>query len=191
MTYFYMGDIMLFPTVWAPEGFLPCDGRQLDTNKYQALFSLIGNMYGGDLKTYFNLPDFRGRAPVCASPEFPNGSKAGQEKNTLTLDNLPGHTHDVSEDIFLHFEASADPATLHRPYDGCYLAKTTNSANKFVKLYSDPGAYTDIKLEAETTDIVFTDTPSGQKKPQSYSNMQPFLAVGFYICVDGIYPPRS
>jgi microcystin-dependent protein len=52
-------------TVW-PTGYLPCDGRLLPVQKYQALFSLIANMYGGDAMTTFGLPKL--------DPPFPAGT---------------------------------------------------------------------------------------------------------------------
>jgi microcystin-dependent protein len=48
-----------------PNGWLPCDGRQLSRVDYAALFAAIGNYWGaGDGSTTFNLPDLRGYATV-------------------------------------------------------------------------------------------------------------------------------
>jgi len=60
----YVGEIRLFAFNYAPEGWLLCQGQQVSVNQYQALFALIGTLYGGDGNNTFNLPDLRGRVPI-------------------------------------------------------------------------------------------------------------------------------
>ncbi|MBN1343650.1 MAG: tail fiber protein [Phycisphaerae bacterium] len=62
----FIGLIIPWPMNWAPQNWLPCDGRLLQIVNYQALFSLIWNQFGGDGRVTFALPDLRGRAPVGA-----------------------------------------------------------------------------------------------------------------------------
>lgn len=62
----FLAQIMLFAGTFTPKGWLPCDGRELPIGGNEALFSLIGTMYGGDGQRTFALPDLRGRAPVGA-----------------------------------------------------------------------------------------------------------------------------
>ena len=59
-----IGEIKMFAGNFAPRGWAFCDGQILPINQNQALFSILGTMYGGDGRTTFALPDFRGRAPV-------------------------------------------------------------------------------------------------------------------------------
>ena len=59
----YIGEIILFSGKTIPEGFMPCDGRLLEVQKWQALYSIIGNIYGGDNRK-FALPDLRSRIPI-------------------------------------------------------------------------------------------------------------------------------
>lgn len=65
---FYMdyliGQITLFPYSFIPYGWLPCNGTLLPVNQYQALFSLIGNKFGGDGVTNFALPNMQGAEPI-------------------------------------------------------------------------------------------------------------------------------
>lgn len=63
MEYDFIGEIMLFAFNWAPEYTLPCDGRILNIRENQALFSLLGAVYGGDGVSTFALPDLRGAQP--------------------------------------------------------------------------------------------------------------------------------
>jgi microcystin-dependent protein len=57
-----LGQLALLPFSWSPKGWMPCDGRMLPINQFQALFSLIGTTYGGDGQTTFALPNLKGPA---------------------------------------------------------------------------------------------------------------------------------
>jgi microcystin-dependent protein len=70
----YIREITLMAAGTIPNGWVPCDGRSLSVNSYSSLYSLIGNIYGGDTSN-FNIPDLRG------------------EHVSLTKSNLPTHTH--------------------------------------------------------------------------------------------------
>ena len=59
-----LGQIQLFPFSFAMYGWCTCEGQVLQITQNQALFSLIGNTYGGDGRTTFQLPDLRGAEPV-------------------------------------------------------------------------------------------------------------------------------
>ena len=52
----FLGSIVLVAFNFAPQGFLPCDGRELSVNQNSALYSLLGTMYGGNGTTTFALP---------------------------------------------------------------------------------------------------------------------------------------
>ena len=77
-----VGQVFLFAGDYPPEGALPADGQQLQISQHTALFSLLGNRYGGDGRTTFALPDLRDVAPrsaggtpvsyfVCLSGQYP------------------------------------------------------------------------------------------------------------------------
>ena len=59
-----MGEICTFAFNFCPQGFVPADGRLLQVNQYQALFSLLSNTFGGDGRSTFGVPDLRGRVAV-------------------------------------------------------------------------------------------------------------------------------
>lgn len=78
---FFMGSIIQWPMDRAPEGWKLCDGQLLPIIQYQALYSLIGNKYGGDGRTNFALPDLRGRSAnpaaamnyiICIDGRYPD-----------------------------------------------------------------------------------------------------------------------
>lgn len=80
-----LGEVKMFAGNFAPRGWALCDGQLLAISQNQALFSLLGTMYGGDGRTTFALPDLRGRAPIHAGngPGLTPkriGEKGGKEK---------------------------------------------------------------------------------------------------------------
>lgn len=100
----FISMILPWPTTYAPYQWSYCAGQQTSVTQNQALYALLGNIYGGDSQgTYFNLPDLRGRViigstdmggiPSWVSGAYPLASTGGIEINELTSDKLPFHTH--------------------------------------------------------------------------------------------------
>lgn len=104
----FLGTILAWPIEYAPQDWVFCDGRSLNISQYTALFALIGTQYGGDGKTYFKVPDLRGRvvlgaygqAPLTSQPLSKTGGAesvtttgTGSTGIVLTTANLPAHTH--------------------------------------------------------------------------------------------------
>lgn len=85
----FLGEIRPFSFGHAPRGWATCDGQLLPINQNQALFALLGTMYGGDGRTTFALPDLRGRAAMHIAQAHPQGQSAGTETVTLTVAQLP------------------------------------------------------------------------------------------------------
>jgi microcystin-dependent protein len=77
-------------------GWLKCDGRALSVATYNILFQAIGYQFGGSGNT-FNLPDAQGRVPGAIGTSTGNnwnlGDVSGQETHTLTIAQMPAHTH--------------------------------------------------------------------------------------------------
>lgn len=174
----FVGEIRLFPIDWAPDGWLPCDGRSLPVGPNSILFSLIGTEFGGDGVNTFNLPDLRGRVPVSqgvnplASPpvSYKVGSYGGLESVALTAAQVPPHTHDV--------RAVAAPATTAAVVSGGndLLAEPEASRN----LYAQTGAFA----------ALAADSVSRAGGGAAHDNMQPSLVLNFCICTVGVYPRR-
>src|ERR1044071_4792956 len=89
----FMGEIRIMSFNFAPQGWARCNGQLLPINQNQALFSLLGTTYGGNGQTNFALPDLRGRTPLHFGSQFSLGSQGGQEAHTLTMAEMPTHTH--------------------------------------------------------------------------------------------------
>src|SRR4028118_2441662 len=89
----FIGELRLFAFSFAPRGWAFCNGQLLPVNQNQALFALLGAMYGGDGQTTFGLPDLRSRTPIHVGAGFIQGQSGGEENHTLTVQEMPAHTH--------------------------------------------------------------------------------------------------
>src|ERR1700751_5587489 len=89
----YVGEIRMFAGNFAPAGWMFCEGQLLQIAQFETLFNLIGTTYGGDGRSTFALPDLRGRLPIHQGSGFPLGSNGGVETVTLTVSQIPAHTH--------------------------------------------------------------------------------------------------
>ena len=95
----YTGSVDFFAGNFAPENWCLCNGQILNIGNYAALYSIIGDFYGGDGRVTFRLPDMQGRVPIGAGTNKQSnttyyiGSKDGLEKVQLTVQELPAHNH--------------------------------------------------------------------------------------------------
>lgn len=175
----YIGEIRMFGGNFSPGAWNFCDGSLQSIAVYTALFSIIGTTYGGDGQSTFALPDFRGRIPVGTGngpglPVYELGQTGGHETATLTNQTMPMHTHPTTISIRIPAYSEtggADP-------NGAILSSLTNA-------YTDQA--TDSSLNAFTSPV--TLQPVGQGVP--FSVMQPYLALNYIICMEGIFPSRN
>ncbi|MGE6228492.1 phage tail protein [Paenibacillus chitinolyticus] len=162
----FLGEIRLFANNYAPRGWAFCEGQALAINTNQALYSLLGTIYGGDGVRTFCLPDLRGRVPIHVSPTTPLGQSAGEAAHTLTINEMPEHTHQVS--------ASGNAASAVTPANNVWADETA--------LYA-PLSTATVSMNAGALSV------AGQSQP--HNNMQPYLVANFAIAVTGIYPSRN
>jgi microcystin-dependent protein len=166
----FVGEIRMFAGNFAPRGWAFCDGQLLAVSQNDALFSLLGTVYGGDGRTTFGLPDLRGRVPLHAGhgPGLSNrrlGAKGGEEKVTLTVNQLPSHTHKL--------QGTTANAAQGSPQN-TYLGTATF----------------DYLTEFEVPQNFASDAITHIGGSRSHTNLMPFLCIHFIIALFGIYPSR-
>lgn len=126
---FPVGSIFMFGGSSAPDGWLLCDGSEVNRSTYSDLFTAIGETFGiGDGSTTFNLPDFQGRSPVgvgSGSGLTPRalGDSGGEEEHQLSVSEMPAHRHnlsdnDVSGEIAGRSGRSDTPTPYYTDYEG-------------------------------------------------------------------------
>ena len=169
----FIGEIRMFAGTFAPRNWAYCDGTLLQVSQYDALFSLLGTIYGGDGRTTFGLPDLRGRIPIHAGsgPGLTTrslGAKSGAETETLTANQLPSHTHQLV--------ATSSAGDSNDP-TGRQLAVPVND-----------NFYT-AETNADTT--LTSEAVANTGGSASVSNLMPTLCVHFIIALLGIYPSRT
>ena len=170
----FVGEIRMFAGNFAPRGWAYCDGQLLAVSQNDALFSLLGTIYGGDGRTTFGLPEMRGRIPLHqgTGPGLSNrrlGSKNGGEKVTLTTNQLASHTHDFNANT-----AAADAKTPQ----GKVLANPDGTTVRF---------YNPVDQTKDLAPTSIVNNGGGQP----HTNMMPTLCIHFIIALSGIYPSRN
>ncbi|MDZ5623245.1 phage tail protein [Nocardioides bizhenqiangii] len=168
----YIGEIRMFGGNFEPNGWRFCNGRAMSIAENDILFQLIGDRYGGDGVTTFNLPDLRGRVPIHQGAR-PGGSTyilgqtGGVEEVTLTINQIPIHTHPA-----VGAAVTGDQTSLNN-------ALPANSVTITPYLNTAP-------------DAAFNPAavnPTGGSQP--HENRQPFLCINFIISLFGVYPSQT
>lgn len=177
MSDYFMGEIRMFPWNWPPQNWALCNGALLSVQQNAALFSLLGNTYGGDAQATFALPNLQGRAALGVGSTYDWGETGGEETVSLSPVQTPAHTHPCV--------AANEPATIGQPGTN-YLAYPVFNASTPtpVNLYASPTA-------ANLTQLDPNSVSAFAGGVQGHDNMQPFLAMNYCIAMEGIYPPRS
>ena len=91
----FLSEIRIMSFQFAPKGWAMCNGQLLPINQNQALFSLLGTTFEGDGSANFALPDLRGRTPIHTGAGHTLGERGGEQAHTLSINELPAHTHIV------------------------------------------------------------------------------------------------
>ena len=156
----YVGEIRMFAGNFAPAGWMFCEN--------ETLFNLIATTYGGDGQSTFALPDLRGRIPVHMGNGVNLAESGGAEAVTLTVQQIPAHSHPAL-------------ATLTQ-------ATETSPANAVVA-ESRPGSvqfFQDVPNVNMAGNMIAAVGGS-----QPHANFQPYLCINFIISLFGIFPSQT
>jgi microcystin-dependent protein len=158
----FLSEIRVMSFQFAPKGWALCNGQLLPINQNQALFSLLGTTFGGDGRVNFALPDLRGRTPIHVGSGHTLGERGGEQAHTLSIAELPTHTH----------VAQASPSDANAP------AAANGVLGTALNLYR----------AADNLTSLNAGTVANAGGSQAHLNMQPFLTLSFCIALQGIFP---
>jgi microcystin-dependent protein len=159
----FMGELRLMSFNFAPKGWAECNGQLLPINQNQALYSLLGTMYGGDGRVNFGLPDLRGRVPIHLSSSYNQGQKLGEEFHTLTTSEMPAHNHLI--------QASSQEGNQAAPV---ILAGSENTYRS-----------------ADQLTIIHPATLQKTGGSQAHENRPPFTVLNWCVALQGLFPSRN
>lgn len=163
----YVGEIRMFAGNFAPAGWMFCEGQLLPISENETLFNLIGTTYGGDGQSTFALPDLRGRVPMHQGNGFIMAETGGAETITLTISQIPAHSH--------AFVGTTNNAAQAQPDNNIM------GSNTVMKPFAN---------ETPNKNMAATSiTPVGGSQP--HENMQPYLGMNFIISLFGIFPSQT
>lgn len=164
------GLINAFDRTSAPAGYLLCNGASINKNTYPELFSVIGYRHGGSGNN-FNLPDLRGKMILGVNGSYSLGSTGGNENKTLSENEIPQHDHEVSGSIDYqrHKSINIEGLVNGKDYGGAPLGLGGSV------LIAD---YTKTLVTVSSS---FSSTTTKVGNNQSFSLMNPYLAVNYYI----------
>ena len=233
-----LGSVILFPYTFAPQGWMFCNGQTLNIQTNAALYALLGIQFGGNGQTTFNLPDLRGRIPVAVNntvapdrivtapvnaqgvPTRPGVvgdtlganvrlASSGSTNFTLTVNNLPAHSHAAtvssgSSTVDVTLTALLDEASDPAPTAGGYLATAASSGTSVTNMYLPAlGTSGSVTLAKASGQVNFSPTVTnaitGLGQPVAApvtltaqsAPTPPFLAMQYIIAIEGIFPQRN
>jgi microcystin-dependent protein len=157
----------MFAGNFAPVGWEFCNGQLIPIAENDALFTLIGTMYGGDGQETFALPNLQSRIPIHHGNTIQQAESGGVESVTITTQQLPVHTHTMV--------ANNNIANSPNPANAVIGVSTQ------VDMFFDANPVNNMNIGAIT--------PIGGSQP--HDNMMPFLCVSFIISLFGNFPPPS
>ena len=170
----YVGEIRMFAGNFPPNGWMFCEGQTLPISENEVLFQLIGTTYGGDGEETFNLPNLASRVPMHmgTGPDgttYQIGEMAGTEQETLTIQQIPSHTHPLL--------ATSNTAT------DSLLTGNVMAQSKTAGIFPYVEDSTTVNLASSSV------TPVGGSQP--HENTQPFLCINFIISLFGVFPNQT
>ncbi len=164
----FIGQLMLFPFGFAPNGWALCAGQLLPISQNQPLFALLGTTYGGDGRVTFGVPDLRGRAAVMVGGGVALGQLSGHETHTLTISEVPSHTHQA-------MATTATAGTTPAKLNGVLLGTST------------PAEYSSAAPASAMASGVIGQTGGNG----AHENRTPYLVMNWCIALNGIFPTRN
>ena len=166
----FVGEVRMFSWNWAPKGWALCNGALLSITQNQALFALLGTVYGGNGVQTFGLPNLQGRVALHRSQngQYQLGQISGVEQVTITQTTMPMHNHSLLGTTTLGDKRVPNST----------LAASSVNTNYY---YSPPTNPVQLNMASIG--------PAGGNV--AHENMQPFLVMNYCIALVGLFPSRN
>lgn len=186
----FIGQIQGFGFYFAPRDWANCTGELLDISQFQALYTILFDNYGGDGIRTFAVPNLSGRVPLHvggAQESGPGlsshyiGERYGLSEASLTVDQLPSHSHGQ---VYVSVPGDSADASTQR-LAGIYASDPDDDGissrqNTYSSSPSTPANFSMSEHAISRTGSSMT-----------HNNTQPYLTLNFCIALSGIYPSRN
>ncbi len=175
----FIGQIEAFGFNFAPVGWATCNGQMLPISQYNALYALLGTTYGGDGVQTFALPDlcgrvFLGQGQLQGGSVYTLGQPGGSENVTLLASQMGAHSHVAT----VQFNGTNSGGTQQGPVGQVWAGGPSESSYKTSPTTANMGATAGATLQ-------------GAGGSQPHPNIQPYLALNYCICTEGVWPSQS
>jgi microcystin-dependent protein len=179
----YLAEIRMFGCSYPPKFWADCSGTVIPIADHTALYSIIGDLYGGDGRSTMALPNLSGKVPLHAGHGaglsfHPLAEQSGHDSIPLTQDQLPTHNHPINVNTETATSAEGEGTVLAKGDTGRGIP-----AKRAIKIYNDYNASDSIPMAPSML------LPKGGSS--THPNLQPYLTVRFCIALEGIYPTRN
>ena len=179
----FVGEIRTVGFNFAPRGWALCEGQLLSIAEHNALFALLGNIYGGDGLRTFALPDLRGRTSIGVGKgaglfQRRWGNRGGSETTTLYTSHLPNHNHTVDSSNLYVYNDIGDQNIIDSSTKSLAISAT-----------ADNSFSTEPPTAVINNSVSYVTGNMGGN--QAFSNMQPYLGTYYIIALAGIFPSRN
>jgi microcystin-dependent protein len=190
-----LGEIRMFAGNFAPANWAFCQGQRITvTKETSALFAILGDFYGGDGRTYFNLPDLQGRVPVgegtgVGLSSYHIGQQGGAAEAKMEVKNMPAHAHYAHEDFTttINLPAYNEVGDSENPFGGVPAA--FDGAEHYKSWDNNPsqGYMAPFNAYVSENEVMANTVGAGTPFPV----YAPYIAMNYIICMKGLFPSRN
>lgn len=200
-----IGEIRLFASNFAPRTWAYCAGQTVALRSNVALYSILGTTYGGDGTNTFMLPDLQGRVAVgtgqgAGLSAYSLGEKTGTETVTLTINEMPAHTHAAMAQPGIGASANVNLLAVNSSGGastpgGNFIGEDssgqgfTSYASSGTPAAMDPRSIQIANVQANVNTMIVQLGGTGSNQP--HNNLQPYTALNYVICMNGVFPYRD
>jgi microcystin-dependent protein len=175
----FLSEIVLFSFNFSPRGFTACNGQLLPISQNQALFALLGTIFGGNGTSNFGLPNLRGRAVGHVGNGYTLGEEVGGALNSITIQQLPTHTHEATKSANANYTPLSGATANSGDPNAKVFAGNSNFPHRFADKF-DEGLGDQVSAGSQISG------PTGGSQP--HNNMMPYLVLNYCIALQGIFP---